>query len=876
MREKAPELLDLLACSEVFDSSGGGAAKMCRDMGSHFLGKSHWIRSCVKRLKKVSAVYISSLPDPTSRCDIFGLVQFGVGWRKERAREKQESGREREGATRREKEKKNPAKGSGLAWLRCQSPKSSEKRIRGKLNRPKRSSYEGEKPKTRRVDFGSKIWNLSPLRASEQYGMAKHVLLGKQQIVNDLHLLNSSPFADLLNSCLKSKSPSKQTQRIHARIIKSRFCSETFILNRLIDVYGKSNLIDDAHKVFDEMPERNTFSWNAVLSAFVNAGRLEEATRVFESMPVTDQCSWNSMVSGFAQHDRFDESVEFFVRMHREDFVLNQYSYGSALSSCAGLRNLKMGAQIHGSLSKSSYERDVFMGSALVDMYSKCGNVGCARMVFDEMDRRNVVSWNSLITCYEQNGPVSEALDVFNRMMGSGIEPDEVTLASVISACASLSKLNVGREIHARVVKFDKFRDDLVICNALVDMYAKCRRIAEARWIFDTMPIKNVITETSIVSGYAKAANVETASSMFFTMTERNIVSWNALIAGYTQNGENEVALGLFRQLKQDGIFPTHYTFGNVLNACASLADLRLGRQAHSHVIKHGFRFEFGPESDIFVGNSLIDMYVKCGSIEDGTRAFRNMGQRDYVSWNAIIVGFAQNGLGIETLELFNEMLASGEKPDHVTMIGLLSACSHAGLVEAGRGYFHSMMKEYGIEPTRDHFACMVDLLGRAGCLNEAKSLIETMPIEPDAVIWSSLLGACKVHGNIDLGEFVAEKVMEIDPENSGPYVLLSNMYAERGNWGDVKRVRKIMKQNGVVKQPGCSWIEVEGKVHVFMVKDRRQRRKKEIYTALRSLTNVMKLFGYIPNVRDLEANEEGGSGLDSFEEIEVTIDSRI
>ncbi|KVH88124.1 pentatricopeptide repeat-containing protein At2g13600 [Cynara cardunculus var. scolymus] len=705
--------------------------------------------------------------------------------------------------------------------------------------------------------------------------MARYVL-GKQQIVNDLQLLNSSPFADLLSSCLKSKSSSKQTQRIHARIIKSRFCSETFILNRLIDVYGKSDFVDDAYKVFDRMPERNIFSWNAVLSTLTNAALLDEANQIFESMPVTDQCSWNSMVSGFAQHDRFDESVEFFVSMHAQDFVLNQYTYGSSLSSCAGLRNLKMGTQIHASISKSPYEGDVYMGSALIDMYSKCGNVDCAQKVFNGMNQRNVVSWNSLITCYEQNGPASEALDVFNKMMNSGIEPDEVTLASMISACASLSKLNVGREIHNRVVKFNKYRDDLVICNALVDMYAKCSRIVEARWIFDTMPIKNIITETSIISGYAKAANVETASSMFVNMTERNIVSWNALIAGYTQNGENEVALGLFRQLKQDGVFPTHYTFGNLLNACASLADLRLGQQAHTHVIKHGFRFESGPESDIFVGNSLIDMYVKCGSIEDGTRAFRDMAQRDYVSWNAIIVGFAQNGHGFETLELFKEMLASGEKPDHVTMIGLLSACSHAGLVEEGRRHFYSMTKEYGIEPMKDHFACMVDLFGRAGCLDEAKNLIETMPIEPDAVIWSSLLGACKVHGNVELGKFVAEKLMKIDPKNSGPYVLLSNMYAEKGNWGDVKRVRKIMKQNGVVKQPGCSWIELQGKVHVFMVKDRRQRQKKEIYTVLRTLTKVMKLFGYVPNVRDLEANEEGGSDLNSFEEQEVPITTEV
>nr|XP_043610590.1 pentatricopeptide repeat-containing protein At2g13600 [Erigeron canadensis] len=689
---------------------------------------------------------------------------------------------------------------------------------------------------------------------------------------NNFQLIDSSPLASLLQQCLKSKTLSKQTPSVHAHIIKSPFWSETFILNRLIDVYGKSGFFENAYKVFDEMPERNIFSWNAVLSMLTNAGLLDEAKSVFLSMPDTDQCSWNSMVSGFAQCDRFDEAIEYFVSMHKEDFVLNTYTYGSALNSCAGLRDMKMGVQIHGSVVKSPYEGDVYMGSALIDMYSKCGNVDCAQKVFDGMGWRNVVSWNSLITCYEQNGPADEALDVFKKMMEFGIEPDEVTLASVASACASLCKLNLGREIHNRVIKFNKLRNDMVICNTLVDMYAKCGRIIEARRIFDAMPVRNIITETSIISGYAKSDNVDTACSIFVNMPDRNIVSWNALIAGYTQNGDNETALGLFRKLKQDNVFPTHYTFGNLLSACANLADLRLGQQAHTHVLKHGFRFETGPESDVFVGNSLIDMYVKCGSVEDGKQVFRHMVHRDQVSWNAIIVGFAQNGYGAETLELFKEMVAAGEKPDHITMIGLLSACSHAGLVDEGRHYFYSMSKDYGIQPTPDHYACIVDILGRAGCLDEAKDLIDTMPMQPDAVVWASLLGGCKLHGNIELGEYVAEKLIEIDGNKSGPYVLLSNMYAEIGNWGDVKRIRKLMKHRDVVKQPGCSWIEVQGKVHVFLVKDKRQARKKEIYNMLRTLSSVMKLFGYVPNAHDLEEDEEESSDINTCKELEVPI----
>lgn len=684
--------------------------------------------------------------------------------------------------------------------------------------------------------------------------MAKNLLF--KQLIEDFSFSNSSPYAKFLEFCIKSRSK-RDVLRLHARILKSQFIHEVFINNRLIDAYGKCGCLDNARKVFAKMPVKNTFSWNSMISTLSVSGLLGEAEKLFSLMPEPDQCSWNLMVSGFAQAELLDKSLEYFVKMHRENFVFNDYSYGSALSACSGLQNLKIGMQIHASISKSRFLSIVYIGSALVDMYSKCANVVCAQKVFDGMTERNVVSWNSLITCYEQNGPASEALNVFKKMMGSGLEHDEMTLASVVSACASLCAISEGREIHAQVIKFDCYRDDIIICNALVDMYAKCRRINEARWIFDRMTVRNVVSETSMVSGYARVARVQSAKQLFSEMMDRNIVSWNALIAGYTQNGDNEEALGLFLQLKRKSAWPTHYTFSNLLNACANLADLKLGRQAHTHILKHGFRFQHGPESDVFVGNSLIDMYMKCGSVVDARQTFGNMVQRDCVSWNAMIVGYAQNGHGTEALEVFQEMLASGEKPDHVTMIGVLSACSHAGLVHEGRQYFHSMSKDYGLEPMKDHYTCMVDLLGRAALLNEAKNLIESMPISPDGIVWGSLLAACKVHGDIHLGKYVAEKLLEIDPHNSGPYVLLSNMYAERGHWRDVKRIRTLMRQRGVIKQPGCSWVEVQSHMHVFMVKDKRHPQKKEIYSLLRTLTEFMRLSGYVPDIDALGEEDE-------------------
>lgn len=644
---------------------------------------------------------------------------------------------------------------------------------------------------------------------------------------------DSSPFAKLLDSCIRSKLSAIDVRCVHASIIKSGFSSEVFIQNRLIDAYAKCGSFEDGRQLFDKMPERNVYTWNSVVTALTKLGFLDDADSLFRSMPERDQCTWNSMVSGFAQHDRCDEALYYFAMMHKEGFVLNEYTFASGLSACSGLNDMNRGVQIHSLIAKLPGLSDVYIGSALVDMYSKCGNVNDAQRVFDEMGDRNIVSWNSLITCYEQNGPAVEALKVFQVMLEYRVEPDEVTLASVISACASLSAIEVGKEIHGRVVKNDKLRNDIILTNAFVDMYAKCSKIKEARFIFDSMPIRNVIAETSMISGYAMAASTKAARLMFTKMSERNVVSWNALIAGYTQNGENEEALTLFCLLKRESVCPTHYTFANILKACADLSELHLGMQAHVHVLKHGFKFRSGEEADIFVGNSLIDMYVKCGCVEDGYLVFRKMMERDCVSWNAMIIGFAQNGYGNEALELFREMLDSGEKPDHITMIGVLSACGHAGFVEEGRHYFSSMTKDFGVAPLRDHYTCMVDLLGRAGFLEEAKSMIEEMPMQPDSVIWGSLLAACKLHRNITIGKYVAEKLLEVEASNSGPYVLLSNMYAELGKWEDVMNVRKLMRKEGVTKQPGCSWIEIRGHPHVFMVKDKRHPRKMQIHSLL-------------------------------------------
>ncbi|XP_006652312.1 pentatricopeptide repeat-containing protein At2g13600 [Oryza brachyantha] len=650
------------------------------------------------------------------------------------------------------------------------------------------------------------------------------------------HLRASAPLADLLRS-----APGLPAARAaHARALRSPFASETFLLNTLVSTYARLGSLRDARRVFDGIPHRNTFSYNALLSAYALLGRADDARALFGAIPDPDQCSYNAVIAALAQHGRGGDALRFLAAMHADDFVLNAYSFASGLSACASEKAWRTGEQVHALVTKSSRWSDVYIGSALVDMYAKCERPEEAQKVFDAMPERNIVSWNSLITCYEQNGPVDEALVLFVRMMNDGFMPDEVTFASVMSACAGLAMAREGRQVHACMVKSDRLREDMVLNNALVDMYAKCGRTWEARCVFDRMAFRSVVSETSMVTGYAKSANVEDAQAVFLQMVEKNVIAWNVLIAAYAQNGEEEEALRLFVRLKRESVWPTHYTYGNVLNSCANLANLPLGQQTHAHVLKEGFRFDFGPESDVFVGNSLVDMYLKTGSIDDGAKVFERMAARDDVSWNAMIVGYAQNGRAKDALHLFERMLCSNERPDSVTMIGVLSACGHSGLVKEGRRYFQTMTEDHGITPTRDHYTCMIDLLGRAGHLKEVEELIEGMPMEPDAVLWASLLGACRLHKNIEMGERAAGKLFELDPDNSGPYVLLSNMYAELGKWADVFRVRRSMKHRGVSKQPGCSWIEIGKKVNVFLARDNVHPCRNEILDTLRIIQMQM------------------------------------
>eukprot|EP01018_Ginkgo_biloba_P019984 Gb_41801 [translate_table: standard] len=515
--------------------------------------------------------------------------------------------------------------------------------------------------------------------------------------------------------------------------------------------------------------------------------------------------------------------------------------YARVLRECINSKALAEGKIVHANLIKTGFRSVIILQNTLVSMYAKCGTLENARQVFDKMLERSSVSWTVMLTGYVQRGHSEEALKFFSQMQHAVVKLDRFSLVSVFKACASLAAQNQGKQLHGSTVKTG-FESDVFVGSALVDLYAKSGNIEDAYNVFEKIPNRDVVLWNAMIAGFAQNANVDDAHKVFEKMPERDVVSYSTLIAGYSQNGYAEEALKLFYQIRPAGLKPDQYTIASVVRACAALAVLDQGTQLHTQIIKTGLDF------DVFVGSALVDMYAKCGSMEDARKSFTIMPKRNVVSWTAMIASYALHGRGREALQLFEEMQRAGTRPNHITFIGVLSACCYLGLVKEGRHYFDSMSRDYGITPRVEHYTCMVDILGRVGLLDEAEELIHQMPFEPDAVVWRTLLGACRVHGDIELGKRAAESVLRLKPQDAASYVLLSNIYAAAGRWDDVACVRKMMKERIVKKEPGLSWIEVKNTVHSFVIGDRLHPQTVEIYAKLEGLILRMKEAGYVPD----------------------------
>lgn len=507
--------------------------------------------------------------------------------------------------------------------------------------------------------------------------------------------------------------------------------------------------------------------------------------------------------------------AEFAMRVFRTIAEPDSTTWNIVISGLLKLGDLEYAKRFFDEMP----EKDVVSWNTLMSAFARAGELESARKLFDEMPERNLVSWNALIAALSQNGEHDEALLLFSRMLESGVKPDKVTILSVVSAIAGAH--TPDQSVVDQILSFSRSTNSVSVLTAVLNLYAKFGRIGDARKIFDEIP-------------------------------EKDIITWNAMIGGYSQNRQPNEAIELFRQMQEQRgskVRPDGVTMVGLISSCAQMGALGLGEWVHAYIEKNEI------ELDVFLVTALIDMYARCGDLNRSRLLFWGMPKGDLASWNAMIKGLAIHGKGNEALEIFSMMERSRVVPNYITFVGLLSACSHGGLVEKGLELFYSMQSQYSIAPRIELYGCVVDLLGRAGRLTEAYEFIKCMPIEPDAVVWGALLGACRSHQNVELAEESACRLVELEPSHDGNYVLLSNVFASKGKWEDVAKVRAHMRAQNVQKTPGCSGVELGGTVYEFSAGDRSHPRSPEIYAAWDRLVEQLKPMGYEPNTRALLRN---------------------
>ncbi|OVA07443.1 Pentatricopeptide repeat [Macleaya cordata] len=639
----------------------------------------------------------------------------------------------------------------------------------------------------------SAITQLSQVSEPEPLLQVVRTLCAQNQLHNALSLFyahnkpplsinsNSQTYATLLHACALHKSLS-EGQALHHYFLSLSLKPNLFITNHLINLYAKCGCLDYAQKLFDEMPERNLISWTA-------------------------------LISGYYQHNQPDKCFKLFSCM-LSYLRPNEFAFASVLSACDRDR----GRQVHALTLKTSFDAYVYVGNALITMYYKndADDSDDGWLVFETMPFRNLITWNSMIAGVQLRNRGDRSLELFSKMQQIGVGFDRVTLLSVIASLCC----------------FDYIGDNGIILGHQNCCQLHCLAIK-------TGFLWEVEVATALVKAYSKLGGVITDCYKLFSEINgsQDIVSWTGIITIFAERDPEE-ALFLFCEFRRECLDPDRYTFSSVIKACAGFATERHCSAIHALVIKYGFN------GDLVLSNALIHAYARSGSITLSEQVFDRMEIRNSISWNSMLKANAVHGRGREALKLFTKM---NTKPDSTTIVALLSACSHAGLVDEGIEIFETMFDNYGISPQCDHFACMVDILGRAGRICEAEALINTMPMKADSVVWSALLGACRKHGEAKMAEMASMKLMELEPKNSLGYIQMSNIYCLKGSFKDAALIRKEMKGCKVRKEPGLSWIEIGNRVHEFAAGGRRHPQKEAIYAELEGLVQRLKNVGYVP-----------------------------
>ncbi|KAF8405870.1 hypothetical protein HHK36_007948 [Tetracentron sinense] len=503
------------------------------------------------------------------------------------------------------------------------------------------------------------------------------------------------------------------------------------------------------------------------------------------------------------------------------------------LQNCINMTELK---KIHVHILKYSLSQSNFLATKMVDICDINGETGYAYLLFKQMTEPNIFMYNALIRAYTHNHFYYQALTIYKQMLRhpqakNPIFPDKFTFPFVIKACTGLLHRDLGKQIHGHVCKFGRSSNS-VIENSLIDLYTKCDDLTGAHRVLERMTERDAVSWNTLIYGHARLGQMRRARAIFEAMADKTIVSWTTLISGYTRIGCYADALGVFRQMQVVGIRPDEISIIAVLPACAQLGALELGKWIHIYSDKNGLL------QKTCICNALIEMYAKCGSIDQACRLFDQMSDRDVISWSTMIGGLANHGKAREAIELFAEMQKAEVEPNNITFLGLLSACAHAGFLDEGLKYFKSMTRDYHINPSVEHYGCVVDIMGRSGCLDQAVKFIEKMPFKPDSTIWGSLLSSSRTHGNLEIGLTAMEHLLELEPDDTGNYVLLSNIYADLGKWEGVSRMRKLIKSKRMKKTPGCSLIEVDNVVQEFVAGDDSKLFSDEIYWMLELLAS--------------------------------------
>ncbi|MED6207033.1 hypothetical protein PIB30_032050 [Stylosanthes scabra] len=595
-------------------------------------------------------------------------------------------------------------------------------------------------------------------------------------------------------------------------------------LNADITVLGSHGKVKEARKLFDEMPHRDEVSYNCMIGVYLKNKDLPRAESLFKAIPHRNIVAESAMIDGYAKAGRLDDAHRVFDEMTER----NVFSWTSMLSGYFGCGRPEEGM----SLFSEMPEKNVVSWTTVVSGLARNGLVDQARKFFDMMPEKNVIAWTAMVKSYLDNGCFDKAYELFLEMPERNVRSWNI----MISGCFGAKRMDKAIEL------FQLMPDRThVSWTAMVSGLAQNKMIDTARKYFDLMPYKDVPAWTAMITAYVDEELMDEANELFNLMSEKNVVTWNMMIDGYARIGNEGDALRLFMLMLRSFFRPNETTMTSVVSSCNGMVELM---QAHSMIIRLGF------EHDTWLTNALINLYSKSGDLCSARLIFEPLNSKDVVSWTAMIVAYSNHGHGHRALEVFARMLISGIKPDEVTFIGLLSACSHAGLVNQGRRIFNSIIGTYNLNPKAEHYSCLVDILGRAGLIDEAMDVVSNIPPpERDEAVLVALLGACKLHGDVTIANYIGEKLLEFESSSSGGYVLLANTYASEGKWDEFAKVRKRMRERNVKKIPGYSQIQVNGKNHVFFVGDRFNPKVEEIYGMLQhNLQPLMREMGYTPD----------------------------